>query len=89
MMGLPKNAFTDGFPDSKSLNSRGTGMRLAKPSSQQIAVAMETLTNLFYLLEHHAESPDHVRTFASMAEEPLRILRKSFTPLEPATPSDT
>ena len=87
-MGLPKYANTDGLPGSKSVMGHGSGMRIARPSVQQISVALETLANLVYLIDAHAQSWEHVRTFTAMAEEPLKVLHKSLEPIEPATSAD-
>jgi hypothetical protein len=42
---------------------------------QQLAVAVETLSNIFYLIEQTVNDPKSIRELLKMAEQPMEMLR--------------
>jgi hypothetical protein len=56
---------------------------------QQLALAVETLSNIHYLIEHCCDNPDSVKKFVEMAEPAMDVLRKLARRREPKSPVES
>jgi hypothetical protein len=42
---------------------------------RELSIALETLANLFYLIEREIDHPERVRVYLSLTERPLSVLK--------------